>query len=90
MQYLSVTDSNLSYVLSDVYVNFAVVVVGPLSMFTLRSENNMLWYKSIILQKVCNNYINDYKKFGNHKDWQKDFKYALPDIFYWYSHERKL
>ena len=83
MQYLSVTDSNLSYVLSDVYVNFAVVVVGPLSTFTLRSENNMLWYESIILQNVCNNY-------STYKDWQKDFKYALADIFYWYSHERKL
>ena len=86
MQYLSVTDSNLSYVLSDVYVNFAVVVVGPLSTFTLRSENNMLWYESIILQNVCNNYINE---FGTYKDWQKDLKYPLPDIFYWYSHERK-
>ena len=55
MQYLSLTDSNLSYVLSDVYVNFALVVVGPLSTFTIRSVNNMLCYDLIILQIVCNN-----------------------------------
>ena len=54
MQYLSVTDSNLSYVLSDVYVNFALVVAGPLSTFTIRSVNNMLCYDLIVLQIVCN------------------------------------